>query len=94
MNRGRSANGLWPVGCFPGRAEALDCELVYVFVPRQLLERSYEMAARAVAHRELAAISHSMALEDQALDDADQDDRLRRFIADELDPRKVWAGRP
>ena len=47
------------------------------------------MAARAVAHRELAAISHSMALEDQALDDADQDDRLRRFIPDELDPRKV-----
>lgn len=75
-------------------AEALDCELVYAFVPRQPLERSYETAARAVADRELAAISHSMALEDQALDDADQDDRLRRFIADELDPRKVWAGRP
>jgi len=75
-------------------AEALDCELVYVFVPRQPLERSYEMAARAVANRELASISHSMALEDQALDDADQDDRLQRFIADELDPRKVWAGRP
>ena len=75
-------------------AEALDCELVYVFVPRQPLERSYEMAARAVARRDLAAISHSMALEDQALDDADQDDRLRRFIVDELDPRKVWAGRP
>lgn len=47
-----------------------------------------------IAHRELAASSHSMALENQALDDADEDDRPRRFIADELDPRKVWAGRP
>ena len=75
-------------------AEALDCELVYVFVPRQPLERTYETAARAVARRELGAISHSMALEDQALDDADEDDRLRRFIEDKLDPRKIWASRP
>jgi predicted DNA-binding mobile mystery protein A len=75
-------------------AEALDCELVYVFVPREPLERAYETAAREVARRELRAISHSMALEDQAVDDADEDDRLRRFIEDELDPREVWAARP
>ena len=75
-------------------AEALNCELIYTFVPREPLEQIYATAAREVARREFAAISHSMALEDQAVNDADEDDRLRRFIADELDPRKVWAGRP
>lgn len=75
-------------------AEALNCELVYTFVPREPLERTYETAAREVARRELAAISHSMALEDQSVNDADEDDRLRRFIEDELDPREVWASQP
>ena len=74
-------------------AEALDCELVYAFVPRKPLAQTYETAARAVARQELGAISHSMALEDQAVDDADEDDRLRRFIEEELDPREVWAAR-
>jgi predicted DNA-binding mobile mystery protein A len=74
-------------------AEALGCELVYAFVPRQPLEQTYETAARAVARRELGAINHSMALEDQAVDDPEEDDRLRRFIETELDPREVWAVR-
>jgi predicted DNA-binding mobile mystery protein A len=75
-------------------AEALNCELVYTFVPREPLARTYETAARKVARQELAAISHSMALEDQSVTDADEDDRLRRFIENELDPREVWACRP
>ena len=62
-------------------------------MPRQPLEQTYETAARAVARRELGAVSHSMALEDQAVDDPEEDDRLRRFIETELDPREVWAER-
>jgi hypothetical protein len=64
-----------------------------MFVPREPLERFYEAAARDVARREPRAISHSVALEDQAVVDADEDDRLRCFIEDELDPREVWASR-
>ncbi len=75
-------------------AEALNCELVYTFVPREPLGRIYETAAREVALRELQAISHSMALENQSVIGPDEDDRLRRFIQDELDPREVWARRP
>lgn len=75
-------------------AEALNCELVYTFVPREPLEQIYATAACEVARRELAAISHSMALEDQSVSDADEDVRLRRFIEDELDPREVWASQP
>ena len=75
-------------------AEALNCELVYTFVPREPLGRTYEAAAREVALRDLQAISHSMALENQSVNDLDEDDRLRRFIEDELDPREVWASQP
>lgn len=75
-------------------AEALGCELVYALVPKESLEATYNHAARAVARRELGQVSHSMALEGQAVDDEEEDERLRRFIADELDPREIWARRP
>jgi predicted DNA-binding mobile mystery protein A len=75
-------------------AEGLGCELVYVLVPRETLSATYDAAARDVARRELARVSHSMALEDQAVDDAGDEERLRQFIAAELDPREIWARRP
>lgn len=75
-------------------AEALDCEVVYVLLPRKPLQETYDEAARAVARRELGRISHSMALEDQAVEDEGEDERLRRYIAEELDPREIWARRP
>jgi len=75
-------------------AEALGCELVYALVPKASLEATYNAAAQALARRELGRIDHSMALEDQAVDDAESDDRVRRFIETELDPREVWARRP
>jgi hypothetical protein len=34
-----------------------------------------------------------MALEDQTVDDEEDEERLRRFIAEELDPREVWGRR-
>jgi predicted DNA-binding mobile mystery protein A len=72
-------------------AEGLNCELVYALVPRQTLTSTYDAAARAVALRELARVSHSMALEDQAVNDQADDQRLRQFIAEALDPREVWG---
>ena len=75
-------------------AEALGCELVYALVPKASLEATYNAAAQALARHELVRIDHSMALEDQAVDDAESDDRVRRFIETELDPREVWARRP
>ena len=74
-------------------AEALGCELVYALVPKASLEATYTAAAQAVARRELIRIDHSMALEDQAVADTQSDERVRRFIETELDPREVWASR-
>lgn len=75
-------------------AEAMDCEVVYALVPRKSLRETYDEAARPIARRELGRISHSMALEDQAVEDEEEDERLSRFIAEELDPREIWARRP
>jgi predicted DNA-binding mobile mystery protein A len=74
-------------------AEALDCEVVYALVPRRSLQETYEQAAKIVARRELSLIGHTMALEDQAVDDAEDEERLRRFIAEDLEPRDIWARR-
>jgi predicted DNA-binding mobile mystery protein A len=74
-------------------AEALDCELVYVLLPRRPLRQMYEERAHAVAQSELSTVSQTMALEDQAVDDADEQERLRRFIEQELDPRSLWSRR-
>ncbi|WGG49662.1 mobile mystery protein A [Rugamonas sp. DEMB1] len=47
-------------------AEALDCELQYVLVPRSSLKRRVEDRAQDVAHERVARVWHSMRLEEQA----------------------------
>jgi predicted DNA-binding mobile mystery protein A len=48
-------------------AEALDCELVYVIVPKNgPLKRLAEARIRAKAEKDVRAVEHTMALEDQA----------------------------
>lgn len=47
-------------------AEALGCELQYALVPKQSLADTLEARATTLARQQMAAISHSMALEAQA----------------------------
>lgn len=47
-------------------AEALGCELQYVLVPRQSLADTLESRALTLACQQMAAVSHTMALEAQA----------------------------
>jgi predicted DNA-binding mobile mystery protein A len=74
-------------------AAALDCEVIYALVPRGSLQETYDAAAQTMARRELGLIGHSMALEDQAVADEEDEERLRRYIAEELDPRELWVRR-
>jgi predicted DNA-binding mobile mystery protein A len=46
-------------------ADALGCDLVYALVPRKPLEQMVTDQVDKVAKQELAAVSHSMALEEQ-----------------------------
>ena len=48
-------------------AEALNCELVYAIVPKNgSLQQLAEARARLAAERDVQAVEHTMALEDQA----------------------------
>lgn len=54
-------------------ADALDCDLVYAFVPRgESIEATLAARARAAASQTVRRVEHSMALEDQASGNVDQ----------------------
>ena len=60
-------------------AQAMDCQLVYAFVPRSPLQELVEARARSRARSMLEAISHSMALEDQRADPDTESDQLAQL---------------
>lgn len=73
-------------------AEAMDCQLVYAFVPTKPLDDIlYDQAARKVRN-ELAHLNHTMRLENQALSPADLRDEERRLIGEYLTHlnRRLW----
>ncbi len=54
------------LGTLRRAAETLGCELQYALVPKKTLAESLEARALALARQQMAAISHSMALEAQS----------------------------
>jgi len=48
-------------------ADALECDLVYVLVPRRPLDETVKRRARALAEAGVARTSHSMRLEGQGV---------------------------
>lgn len=61
-------------------ARALDCRLVYILAPRKSLEGLAYDQARALAEKRLRSTSHTMALEDQSVDEADEIVQLEMLI--------------
>lgn len=77
-------------------AEAMDCEFVYAIVPRVPINDLLQARATDVAAQQLARMSHTMALENQSLDRADQEAERERLI-DELlrgPPKRLWDEMP
>jgi predicted DNA-binding mobile mystery protein A len=73
-------------------AHALDCQLVYALVPRHSLEQTIKDRALDVARRRLISTSHSMTLEDQAVDEQGQRAQIAR-LAEKLIAQpgsKLW----
>jgi predicted DNA-binding mobile mystery protein A len=66
-------------------ASALDCTLVYALVPRKPLEDLVQERARKAALKRLRTISHSMALENQRVLEADERAQLERLAQSLLD---------
>lgn len=54
------------LGTLRRAAEALGCELQYALVPKKSLSSTLEARASALAQQQMAAISHTMALEAQS----------------------------
>ena len=54
------------LGTLRRAAEALDCELRYALIPKQSLADTLENRAMSLARQQMAAVSHSMALEAQS----------------------------
>ncbi len=86
------AKGAITLNTLEKAAQALDCRLVYVLVPRKPLETLVEDRAQALARQRLKATAHSMALEDQSVDAADESEQVklltRRLI--EEAGSKLW----
>ena len=60
-------------------AEALDCRLVYAVVPNEPLEVMAEKRALIKARQRLNKVGHSMALENQAVEMADEEEQLKQL---------------
>jgi predicted DNA-binding mobile mystery protein A len=70
-------------------AEALNCTLVYAFVPKKPLETIVREQARMFARRRRSPVEHSMLLEDQAVTGKDAEKHLDEIVR-ETNPRLFW----
>jgi predicted DNA-binding mobile mystery protein A len=80
------------LGTLRRAAEALECEVRYALVPKQSLEDTLKARALALALRQMAPISHSMALEAQATS-AEAKEAQALALVEALrsgSPRKLW----
>jgi len=57
-------------------ANALHCELVYAFVPKESLSTILEKQAKKIAQRQIQNVSHSMSLENQSTSQKFQKEQL------------------
>jgi predicted DNA-binding mobile mystery protein A len=70
-------------------ADALDCALVYAFVPKKSLEETVRLRARNFIRRRLAPVEHSMLLEDQSVPGKAEERRIDETLR-ETSPSKFW----
>jgi predicted DNA-binding mobile mystery protein A len=72
-------------------AAALDCRVEYVLVPRQPLDDLVWEQARTKAADEIAAVDHTMALENQQPDAESTRQRIEEAARRYVDKRGLWS---
>jgi predicted DNA-binding mobile mystery protein A len=72
-------------------ADALRCDVAYVLVPRRPLEEMVDHQAAAVARATMAAVGHTMLLEDQAVSDDVTSEQFREQAREVRDQPGLWA---
>jgi predicted DNA-binding mobile mystery protein A len=73
-------------------ARALDCQLVYAFVPRKPLEAIANERAEQIARSQLRSTAHTMSLEAQSVDADDEYEQVKRLARRLLEQSrsKLW----
>jgi len=79
------AKGAITLNSLEKAANAMDCRLVYALVPRKPLEESVIERAERLAKKRLESTRHSMALEAQGIEPADEQEQLKRMVQSLLD---------
>ena len=72
-------------------ADALDCTLVYGFIPRTSLQDTVEREARVVAAESLGYVVGTMALEDQAVPSDRTKDQLESEVQRVIADHRIWS---
>lgn len=73
-------------------AEKLNCELVYALVPRAPIQKMLQQQAAKIAHDKVQKVTHTMALENQAVTPAQikqQIEELQKKLL-EGNPKHLW----
>ena len=71
-------------------AQALNCQVRYVFVPNEPLEEMVQRQARQRAQAEVDAVTHTMALEDQVPEPGVLDALVKEMAERFVDERHLW----
>jgi predicted DNA-binding mobile mystery protein A len=61
-------------------AQAMDCQLVYVLLPRKPLEKQVREQAENLSRKQIESTRHTMTLEAQAIDKDDEDELRKRLV--------------
>ena len=74
-------------------AEAMNCKFVYALVPVKPMDELIEDRARLHAEERLKSLDHTMALEDQSVDDDDRKAQEAWIIKEvlEKESRRLWG---
>jgi predicted DNA-binding mobile mystery protein A len=73
-------------------AEALDCEFVYGFVPKENLKQTVRNQARLVAKKQMSRSNQMMRLEKQELSNAEKEKAMETLIRNLIStmPKSLW----
>ena len=73
-------------------AEAMNCEMVYAFIPKTSLDASVRIQAEKTAKQKLTTVAHTMRLEEQGLTAKNDAKHLAKMVDQwvENPPRWLW----
>jgi predicted DNA-binding mobile mystery protein A len=72
-------------------ANALDCDLMYVLLPRKTLEETVKAQALRKARHRLKQVAHHSRLEGQEIGEDEETQQVESMAASMIDRRGLWS---